>query len=323
MAGYISRYYNHGEYMSNSITLNQHGISLIEVCLALSFSAVLFASGVYYINSYKESKRLKIDAEQFLELTRAAEGYAKSRQLQLLSSSAPEGIAVNGFKKISLNDLKDGGFLRTDYPATLGSTNQQFEVMLQHIQTNQMASQNRNLRKLAIWIFTSNGDSYTQKEVSEIVKTLGSEAGYTLSNNKLIEGVGSAWTAVNDINLKPGHPVIRLTSTQLSSLQNKKWAWVNVLGSRQSGRHYRNSSGEPMMISVHVNNHNSMVSFSKCSLIFTGIEPNLKRSHSNCAITNGGGHSRSSFFLVEARKSYAFAAKDNPDYWYEYKPVGQ
>ncbi|HFS8112816.1 TPA: type II secretion system protein J [Enterobacter asburiae] len=308
---------------SRSKQFFQQGLTLIEVSLALVFSAIIIASTVFYIKSLNESKVLRSEAEKLLELSIAAEGYAKSRQRQLLSSLPPIGISVNNFKNIGINELKESGFLRSNFPNTLGKNNQQFEVRLQHVQTSTMEAEDRNFRKLVIWTFTRNGEPYTINQVSELTKTLGSDAGYTSSDGSQIQGIGASWQVANGINLRPGHPVLRVSISQLNAAQNKKWTWIDVKGSRHNERQYRNASGEPMMISIANNNPHSFLSYSKCAFVFTGIEANLKRSHSNCAIMNGGGHSRSSFFLVEAKKSYSFAGPGTPMHWYEYRPVTQ
>ncbi|CND04929.1 Uncharacterised protein [Yersinia intermedia] len=304
----------------------QKGLTLIEVSMALLFSAAIAISGAYYFNSLQESKTLRSDAEQLLELSRAAEGYAKALRSDLLSKPQPVGIPANSFKQITIRELKNEGYLPTDFPNTLGKTDQLFQIRLQHVQTPEMADQNRNMRQLVTWVFTNNanGDNgYNQSQLNELVKSIGSDAGYTLRPGGDIIGIGNSWAVRNNINLMPGYPAIRVTSTQLNPAQRKKWEWVEVKTSRQKERHYRNSTGEPMVISIANNNPHSLVSYSRCAFIFTGIETNLKRSHSNCSVMNGGGHSRSSFFLVEAKKSYAFAGADDHMNWYEYKPVAQ
>lgn len=311
---------------SNRLKEVQKGLTLIEVSLALLFSAAIAISGAYYFNSLLESKTLRSDAEQLLELSRAAEGYAKARRSEYLSTPSPVGIAANSFKQITIRELRNAGYLPTDFPDTLGKTDQPFQIRLQHVQTPEMAAQNRNMRQLVTWVFTNNanGDNgYNQSQLNELVKSIGSDAGYTLRRGGDIIGIGNSWAVRNGINLLPGYPAIRVTSTQLNPAERKKWDWVNVQGARQKEQHYRNSTGEPMVIAIANNNPHSFVSYSRCAFVFTGIENNLKRSHSNCSIMNGGGHTRSSFFLVEAKKSYAFAGPDQALNWYEYKPVAQ
>lgn len=299
--------------------LIQQGFTLIEVSLALILTAVIAIAGINYFNFQQNSKALHSDASQLLELSRAAEAFAKARRNEFLSAS-PAGIDVNTYRKILISDLKNDGYLPADFPNTLGNSEQQFEIRFQHIQTQEMANQSQNLRQLVTWVFTSNGDAYTQGEVSELTKNIGSDAGYIPAGEKYILGIGSSWRKNNSIGLQFGHPVIRLISTQIGSTQNRKWGWVNARAERKNETQYRNTSGEPIMVSIASNNAHSFLFYSKCSFIFTGIESNLKRSHSNCAIMNGGGHARSSFFLVEAKKSYAFAGHGQMN-WYEYRPL--
>lgn len=178
-----------------------HGLTLLEVGIALALSAVVIAGmSVYATNAAQKMKR-RSDAQHLMVVARAAEAYLIKNQGDLLGPSGvlnPTNNSIGYVDEVTVGTLQTDGELSTSVNADFGN-NQTLTLLVRAIQNPAVASDPTApplILKGLVTAYGPDAQKMTDEQVGQIVSLAGVAGG--LINPKIdshnILGAGGAWS---------------------------------------------------------------------------------------------------------------------------------